>query len=66
MPVEATEEQRKCEHCDSEWEIKYDPDQGTPEVCPFCGAEATPLDSDDDSDYKDSEKEYDNEDGDED
>lgn len=58
----ATEEQRKCEHCDSEWEIKYDPEQGTPEVCPFCGAEATPLDSDDESDYDSGKESYDGDD----
>jgi hypothetical protein len=58
MPEKDAEEQRKCDHCDSEWEIKYDPEQGTPEVCPFCGAEALPLDSEEESDYDDSDKEY--------
>jgi hypothetical protein len=53
LPAEEKEQKQSCDHCGAKWTIIYDVDQcdAAPEACPFCGAEAFPLDSDNEGDY---------------
>jgi hypothetical protein len=53
------EEKQSCENCGAKWAVTYDTDQcdSSPEVCPFCGAAASSLDSQDEDDVYDGDEE---------
>ncbi len=50
------EEDRKCIHCESTFEIIYLAVLGKPDLCPFCGGE-TELDEYEEKVYKEEEEE---------